>query len=343
MKTTHKILLFASLTLSACALRTEGAADGKTAGSGSGSDSGSGSGTACRSDKDCDAPPSACDIGACRGGACTYATSCGAGEACDARTALCESIPAAGHGTITCTDDGSVTHIAISAGVAERLIGQAAPGSDWTVDCDYGCSAPKAWIGDGVGYTLDASPLALHFALVLKEGNGTNHWFDVGQYVSSGTCSNGPDDTEFLHSTAAGDDPGVDGVIQCRLVALNGVEKLEVTLMPGSAGFMAGVVTEGTTPPSPEFVEVGADSLGWPSTQGRQAWVGDTASYRFYHDPGLNVFNYFVADDDDGGDSVPGGDYVDLSRWIITNPAPGSGSPYPAANCHVVGGGIRTD
>lgn len=215
-----------------------------------------------------------------------------------------------------------------SGGYARRL-----DLSKWDVLGD-GCARIADGTTGGVtdGYVIGRAPLCPN---ACDDGDALT--FDSCQATVNPAANNG-----CWHGGSGTTTTG-SGEIQCRRVAVNNVEKLEVTLMPNANGLLSGTVSESTSLPSPEFVEVGEGHLGWPSTQGRQIWITDTTVYRFYHDPNpsnFNDFNYFVADNDDGADSVAGGDYVDLSRWIITNPAPANGSPYPAANCHVVGGGI---
>ncbi len=249
-----------------------------------------------------------------------------------------------GNGSIVCVDQGTQTYVTISNGIKAHVFDlQAAnpPTSTWLLRFGYGGVDQEAWISDTTSYVLTMPSTTAGFNFLLAEPNGTSHWFDVTGFDVTGTCSRGTN--EFRH-TATNTPPPVTnvGTIQCKLVSVGGNVKREVAIIPNSNGIIAGTVQEGSPVTSPEYIQVGADSLGWPSTVGQATWGGYLSTHYFYLDTAVNNFNFFVADNNDvvsGDDHTGGGDYFSLPAWSVTNVS----TAYGSTTCHIVGGGINVN
>ncbi len=233
----------------------------------------------CEEDNDCNSPPSACDVGTCSRGACSYVSSCNSGETCNPQ-GHCEEPwtppppPPSGHGTIFCSDPtgSSQTNIVISNGILAHLIGGSGlnPNGNWSVRFGTGSvgTDAKSWVSDTSSYSLTVTNTATLFNFVLQDPNGQQYWFDLNEFDVSGTCSHATDATSITHVVPGGNpnpDPG-NGTISCADV-LNG-QFVDVTISTVAAHLKksdgSGQDADGTvTPNSAYWLRWGSDQAGW--------------------------------------------------------------------------------
>ncbi|MFA5854441.1 MAG: hypothetical protein WC866_05170 [Patescibacteria group bacterium] len=237
----------------------------------------------CQDDGDCDNGPTACHIGSCSQGTCSYASSCDSGEVCNAQD-LCEEQttppPPSGNGTIVCTESGSQTQVTISNGILAHLFDSVSPNSNWQVAMIDGFAVQQTWVSDSASYTLTMPNTIANFTLAVKDPSGQKHWFDVSEFDVTGTCARGTG--QFTHSTSTTPPPNPgNGTLGCQDVGTQ-------TYVTVSAGILAHVFNQnGFTAASLRF--------GY-GLQDYEAWVSDNVAYTLTMPSTTPEFNLFVRD-----------------------------------------------
>ncbi len=242
-----------------------------------------------------------------------------------------------GNGTLSCTEGAGVTNVTIGPGVLSHLFTDGlTPTSSWSIRFGYGGGTDsEAWVSDTVSYALTMPNAVTGFNLVLRSPGGTDYWFDVSEYATSGTCARKSDNSEFTHTPPAG--VSTYGAITCQMTNETGSLKRKVTIAANVGRNILDALAESPAPlPSPSVIQYGG-SDGWTlpyavSGKPQLTWTNGTNPYVFYLDPAVDDFNFFVVDNDDPSDGWNGGDFFDLDRWSVTNVG--------SAGCVRVGGGI---
>lgn len=254
------LLCLVSLAVMSCAVREDGQGDDQH--------NPNPQPTGCISDEDCDNAPSACDVGTCSHGSCSYATSCDPGEVCSAQN-LCEAPPPppppSGNGRIVCVESGSQTTVTISNGILAHLFDSVSPDSNWQVAMIDGFAVQQAWVSDSASYTLTMPNTVVNFTLAVKDPSGNKHWFDVSEFDVTGTCSRGTG--QFTHSTSGTPPPPPGhGIISCQDVG----SSTHVTISAGILSHLFDSVS-----PSSSWVV----AFGYGGGTDTESWVSDSVAY----------------------------------------------------------------
>lgn len=175
------------------------------------------------------------------------------------------------NGSLSCAElDSSTTNVTVSGGILAHLFDSVSSPS--SIRFGYGLSDYKPWTGDTL-YTLSMPSATAEFNLFVRDSNGVDHWFNVNQFDTSGTCSHGTN--AFAH-TAQTTTVG-NGTITCSL----NPSGTDLTLSI-SGGILAHLLGTAVTPNSTwkiEYATVANPGMPYTSGKDMKSWVNDTWPY----------------------------------------------------------------